>query len=334
MIASVQQVLTRLLTHAGLSFAGRRTEPWSTSPEDILIPLRDGTILSAVLAKPRGDQPCCGRVVVMVHGFAAEKTENGLFTAALAELVTHQHWALLYDWRGVGNSKGDFTTSDLMVHARDFIEVVEWIKTRAHVGGNRVVAVGFSLGAAVIGLALKKGLKLGGIALLSPALRPKHDIYPRYSTDESISELHAQGYILKNDVRIGPQFLKSLREPDVSRYMKEVGIPILVCHGTEDVRIPYNVTEAMYRRGRLGEQAFFLSFDGATHSFRPEDVHRPRLYSSLCEWMDQLEDVSGTNCAAGLRTGSMLNQDLVLGETRIPPQTLRQPSPFPSTSPR
>lgn len=158
---------------------------------------------------------------------------------------------------------------------------------------DRLVAVGFSLGAAIIGLALQHHLSLGAIVLLSPALRPRRDMYPRYRTKGILDELDTRGFIEKNSVRIGKRFLESLARTDISPVWKRCRVPILVGHGTQDSRIPYSGTKAILRRGQLGRDVTFKRFAGATHSFRPESQHWPELNRRLCEWLDQVGSLRG-----------------------------------------
>ncbi len=136
-------------------------------------------------------------------------------------------------------------------------------------------------------MAIEAGLKIGGIALLSPSLRPKKEMYPRYATEHIQRELRAQGFFRKGNVCVGGHFLESLQNTEISGLtLRKCRMPILILHGTEDARIPYMGTRAMSRDQRLGKNLTFLAFRGASHSFRPEDTHRPRVYATICKWID------------------------------------------------
>src|SRR5882724_321602 len=68
--------LGSLLMAPGLSltrFLRGRKAPTSESRSSIRLVMKDGTELSAILARPLGVERCKGRAIVMVHGFAAEK---------------------------------------------------------------------------------------------------------------------------------------------------------------------------------------------------------------------------------------------------------------------
>src|SRR5262245_52254614 len=50
------------------------------------IPTGDGTFLDAMWCAPAQVAPSDLKLVLLVHGFAAEKTENGLFLECMGEL--------------------------------------------------------------------------------------------------------------------------------------------------------------------------------------------------------------------------------------------------------
>lgn len=144
------------------------------------IPTRDGIDLAAELISPSGAER--RGTIVFVHGFCGNKGENGLFRALAAYCATCGFEGLLYDWRGIGQSEGDFASSTLSDHVSDFEQVVEWAASNRSSGAGLIHAVGFSLGAAVVGLALRRRVRLASAAFLSPAVRPTLSMWPRYDT--------------------------------------------------------------------------------------------------------------------------------------------------------
>jgi pimeloyl-ACP methyl ester carboxylesterase len=216
---------------------------------------------------------------VFVHGFAAEKTENGLFPLFEKALASKGWVTLSYDWRGLGKSEGSFSETDLQCHAADFARIVDWLKKSTK--QSRVSALGFSLGAAVIALGVERGVELDHAAFLSPALRPAVDMWPRYATEATQRELQQSGYIVKNRVQVGRHFLESLRDTDLAPPGRVFAakMPLLVCHGTEDERIPFSTSSSLFHQSED-----FHPFPGASHSFRPEETHRGRLKRVLLDW--------------------------------------------------
>jgi uncharacterized protein len=225
------------------------------------------------------------RIAVFVHGFCGNRQENGLFEALADECAARGIHAVLYDWRGLGDSEGDFKETSLDDHVDDFRHVLRWCRTLAD-DVESLSAVGFSLGAAIIGSVLREESPLDSVAYLSPAVRPRLSMWPRYDKPEIHRELDAHGCVKKpdSDVVLGRRILASLETTDLGRSAFALQVPLLVCHGSADTRIDCSHTrelvEAVPRRA-----VEYREFRGASHSFRPDDRHWKRLSSVVGGWL-------------------------------------------------
>jgi alpha-beta hydrolase superfamily lysophospholipase len=229
--------------------------------------------------------------VVFLHGFAAERWENGLFPPLVRAFRERGYATLCYDWRGLGKSGGDFGSSHLQHHVWDFQYVLDWLTSTYDTARSDICAVGFSLGATlIVASAEVDDAVVGRAVLLSPALRPSRDMWPRYAVPGLQEQLSAFGYVLKPEtsVYLRRPILESLRDTDVSHRGFNIGIPVLVCHGTKDTRIPVTTTTACMR-GARADLVTAVYFNGASHSFRPELPHRNRLEQTICDWLPRLD---------------------------------------------
>ncbi len=250
--------------------------------EAVSVLTRDGTQLSGDINRPNGFTP--RGTVIFVHGFCGNRQENGLFNALSDSAVTKGFNTVLYDWRGIGQSQGDFQSTTLSEHAEDFQEVAIW--TRKHLPDGALYGVGFSLGAAIVGSALSNNTTLDRVAYLSPAARPNLSMWPRYNTEAIREELQEKGRIEKNGVLLGPSILNSLRETDLGPQAFTLNVPLLVCQATADTRInPSHTRKLMTERGDApGFQ--YREFIGASHSFRPEDTYWQPLALTLTNFLE------------------------------------------------
>jgi alpha-beta hydrolase superfamily lysophospholipase len=229
------------------------------------------------------------KTVLLVHGFAAEKTENGLFSETASQLLSAGYRVLAYDWRGLGKSEGDFSNLSLDDHVSDFKVVVEWLRKKANVSNVQICAVGFSLGAVLVAKAVQSGVKLGAVVFWSPATRPAKHMWPRYNTPEASKQLDLEGFVVKPDsnVRLGRAILDSLRDTDLGERAFDLGVPLLVCHGSNDTRIPISASrhcfDAVKKKNK--DKVLFAEFIGASHSFRPKKEHRKALIKLLSSWL-------------------------------------------------
>ena len=227
--------------------------------------------------------------VIFVHGFCGNKGENGLFEALAKRCLQNGFAAVLYDWRGIADSDGDFPSSTLEDHVDDFESVVGWTTSRFGATLGAPHAVGFSLGAAVVGLALRRKVGLTSAVYLSPAARPRQSMWPRYNGAELWRELIKRGVVEKpgSSMLLGRPILESLRDTDLGTHAFKVPVPLLVCHGTADVRIgcSHSRTIAEHCAGAPGFR--FVEFPGASHSFRPEAGSWEKLGAHLTSWLAQ-----------------------------------------------
>lgn len=273
-------------------------------PYNAIIPAEKGLRLSAEI------WPAAGRetkgVVVFVHGFCGNRNENGLFDALAAGCTEKGLAAVLYDWRGIGTSEGDFPATSLDDHVADFQHVLKWTATQFGSDLRALSAIGFSLGAAIVGSALgrRRQLSFRSLVYLSPAVRPRISMWPRYDTPDIRRELKRHGVVEKpgSSVLLGQPILDSLQKTDLGEGAFDVHSPLLVCHGSADTRIDCGHTRdlvALRSRRRAAPDAFrYEEFPGASHSFRPDEAHWKGLASTVSTF---LSAPRGRNAAPGPR---------------------------------
>jgi alpha-beta hydrolase superfamily lysophospholipase len=259
------------------------------------IPTSDGLQLAAETIEASGRE--ARGAVIFVHGFCGNKGENGLFHALAARSSDMGYTSVLYDWRGLADSQGDFPSTSIDDHTADFMQVAEW--TRSHLLDLRAPlhAVGFSLGAAVVGLALRRDLALTSVAYLSPAVRPRLSMWPRYNHRRIQRELGIRGVVEKpgSSVLLGRPILESLRQTDLGPDAFDIGPPLVVCHGTKDARIHCAHTRKLAAHRTEAQDFRYVEFEGASHSFRPETSCWPRLASTVTDWFAEATRPPATN---------------------------------------
>lgn len=253
-------------------------------PNSVHIRTDDGTLVAADVdlacsASPRG-------TIVFVHGFCGNRSENGLFRALSSYTARAGFHAVSYDWRGIGESSGRFPETSIEDHVADFEAVAQWTRSQVGCESLPLHAVGFSLGAAIVGLALRRQTRVDSVAYLSPAVRPRRSMWPRYNTDEIQRELAAKGVVTKpgSSMLLGRAMLEALREVDLGPDAFDLPVPLLVVHGTEDVRIDCDHTRELVARRGLGRDFGYLELPGASHSFRPAETYWRVLAAAMVSW--------------------------------------------------
>jgi alpha-beta hydrolase superfamily lysophospholipase len=276
---------TEISWKKSVSHSARPFEPFR-----LLTP--DGIQLAGLLGRPEYTESR-PRGVLLVHGFCGDKTENGLFSHIADSLVGRGFHVLAYDWRGLGESTGEFQDYTLGVHAWDFELVSAWFTQQYRIQPENTCALGFSLGATVIVRSLEFGCHFGSAAFLSPAVKPAISMLPRYNTPEQKEEIRLTGLLRKpeNQVCIGTKMLESLQRASFEYQDIQCGKNVLVCHGSEDARIPVNLVREEV--GKLySPNVSYHELSGASHSFQPRPHYNAQLTDLLQDWLERQNNES------------------------------------------
>lgn len=103
--------------------------------------------------------------VAMLHGFTGNKIEaHRLFVKAARRFASEGVLALRFDFRGCGESEGDFRDLTLEGEVADARRALEFIRGRGDVRSGRVGLLGMSLGGAVA--ACVAGIERGAVKCL------------------------------------------------------------------------------------------------------------------------------------------------------------------------
>jgi putative redox protein len=270
--------------------------PCDFTHDDVMIEADDSIALSARISSPK---PRSRGTVIFVHGFAGNKHENGLFDVLSEKCAGSGLRSIQYDWRGLGSSEGEFKSYPIQGHVDDFQSVLKWARGTSEAQSQPMFAVGFSLGAAVVGLSLRRAKKkhsLNRISFLSPAVRPNISMWPRYNKEKNWKAIQRLGYFEKDGtkVRIGREVLESLSVTDLGEQAYSLDLPLLVCHGKEDARIKFEHSEEIYltckRHG--ARNLTFKGLKGASHSFKPSKSNWNKIAKMLINWFSKSPDQS------------------------------------------
>jgi hypothetical protein len=129
-------------------YAGRRTHPVDARRETVVAGKHSLPVWQA--------GPAWAPAVLLVHGWGGRGVQMGSF---VAPLLARGYRAVWFDQPGHGDNRRR------AVALPDFVRAVEAL---AATHGPFAAAIGHSLGAAAIGLALRRGIRLGRVVFVSP----------------------------------------------------------------------------------------------------------------------------------------------------------------------
>lgn len=169
--------------------------------------------------------PAAAPAVLLVHGWGGRGTQMGAFVAPLLAAGYRVIW---FDQPGHGASGRG------AVSLPDFVRAVEAVVA---IHGPFAAAIGHSLGAAAIGLALRHGVRLGRVAFVSPP--------------SSIGE-HARNFArllgitprVRDAMRRRLEHRFGMRFADIDRIeeLARVPVPALFVHDNDDAEVPIENT--------------------------------------------------------------------------------------------
>jgi len=198
-------------------YAGRRTHPVDARQETVVAGKHSLAVWQA--------GPAWAPAVLLVHGWGGRGVQLGSF---VAPLLADGYRVVWFDQPGHGENPRR------AVALPDFVRALEAL---AATHGPIVAAIGHSLGAAAIGVALRRGVQLGRVVLVSPP--------------SSIGQ-HAHNFArllgitprVRNAMRRRLEHRYGVRFADIDRIeeLEQLRVPALFVHDVEDAEVPFEHT--------------------------------------------------------------------------------------------
>ncbi|MFC1570652.1 alpha/beta hydrolase [Candidatus Omnitrophota bacterium] len=249
--------------------------------EHIKIISDDEVILSAVLTVPEGEAK---GAVILAHGITGEKHEGGSY-AKLAKLLAKEKIInLRFDFRGHGESSGNFTDMTIEGEINDLTAAVKFFSEK---GYEKVSIIGTSFGAGIAVLYTDKHpSNILSLTLLCPVLdykrtflEPETKNTQRWFTPHTISKAKETGVLKYGDSHLGHAVLEEFSKYQLGEKFLKLSTPSLVVHGTEDDTVPHAVSSEYSKEHPRSK---FLSVMGAGHSL--EDFEKD-VFPEIVKWI-------------------------------------------------
>lgn len=130
-----------------------------------------GQRLYGMLHLPESSPPATGwPSVILLHGFTGNRTESHRSFVLLARRLCAAGVACLrFDFRGSGESQGDFAEMTAGREVEDAVAAADYLRRQPGLDPERVMLLGFSMGGLVASLALEQ-VRPHRLALWAPAL--------------------------------------------------------------------------------------------------------------------------------------------------------------------
>lgn len=204
--------------------------------------LVDGAAVRGMLHLPDGAGPF--PAVLWLHGFGGSRVEaRRLFVDGARRLAARGIASLRIDFRGCGESDGDFADTTIASMVADARAALDELARHEAVDADRLGMVGFSLGA-TIASQLASAPDVAAMALWSPVVFPV-PIFARLGLYAAHPELTRQGWIDGGGLKVGRDFMNELAALDPLGAMSRWNRPLFVLYGQQDMVATTENAEAL-----------------------------------------------------------------------------------------
>ncbi|MFC4453201.1 alpha/beta hydrolase family protein [Deinococcus sonorensis] len=221
-----------------------------------------GQRVYGMLHVPDTERPAHGfPSVLMLHGFTGQRVEPHrlfvLFSRYLAQLGVA---SLRIDFRGSGESEGDFSEMTVSREVEDAVAAFEYLRDQPDIDPERAMLHGFSMGGMVAALASPQ-VRPHRLALWAPALP---ELWLRYLKGGFVPPVITD----QGGWPLGRDFLLEMPRLQPLEAAQRWGGVARVFHGDQDEAVPPEVG-VRYARA-LGCDA--VGIPGASHTFDSLDA--------------------------------------------------------------
>lgn len=230
--------------------------------------------------------------VLICSGFAGSKCGKYRVFVALAQELARQGVAVMrFDYRGAGDSEGEFSEITIESQVSDTLACLNFLKKDLRIDGVRLGLMGRSLGGVITVLSAVQYQAVKSLALWAPVFSSE----PWKKMWETLAiaspEAMKQGALshLPPNIPSVPsvEFLKQFFRVDLKKELNQIRhIPLLHVHGKQDEFVAFEHAIAYEQACQRQDHARFISLPNSNHDFSNE-VERKLAVEETCQWFQQ-----------------------------------------------
>mgnify|MGYP001034628020 CR=1 FL=1 len=172
--------------------------------------------------------------VLMFHGFTGEHIVSTFkFPRLSRRLVERGIATVRFDFRGSGDSEGEFNEMSPLTELHDAEDVFSFVQKQKWCSGKFGV-IGYSLGGMIASLFAGRHTEISTLLLWSPVIM-NQEFFHREDYTFDCGEQYKDVLGLK----LGSIFFEDGRRVDASEELKNYLGDLLIIHGSEDESVPY-----------------------------------------------------------------------------------------------
>lgn len=245
----------------------------------------EGQKIVGILHSPDKQNP---PIIIMCHGFTGTKGNiHDKFYKSAKKLCESGFAVLRFDFRGSGESEGEFVNVTVSSEANDLKAAIEFMQKQ---GYEKIGVVGSSLGGAISVIGYDERVK--AMVLWNPVTNLSQTfIDSNFIPKENVQRLEKDGFIIFRDnytgkeFKIGKKFWREIETVDVKNYLKKVECPILILHGNKDTVVPLKQSEDAMKIIKSNVKELEV-ISGAEHGFY-EPLYEKEVINFTLGWFNK-----------------------------------------------
>lgn len=256
-----------------------------TEEREAVTLLNEGQKIFGIFHRPLVAKPY--PAILMCHGLAGHKAGRYRIYVDLAEkLAANGIGVLRIDFRGSGDSEGEFSAMTLRGEVSDALVALKWLANHEEVDENRIGLFGRSLGGAVAVIAASEYTRCKSLVLWCPIFSGDqwHDKWMLVKNNNGHPE-HLAALRTINGQMGGIPFFEELFAMQLKPHLARLAsTPLLHVHGLKDDVVLPTHAEA-YKGARTQAQATskFLLLPESDHDFS-HIAERQQAIKETCQW--------------------------------------------------
>ena len=251
----------------------------------VVFPCRGQQIVGMLhLPDGRGRFP----VALLMHGFTGTKSEiHRMFVKLSRELAAHGVASLRFDFRGSGDSAGEFEELTVRSEIADALEAIKFLRRHQRVDTRRLALVGLSMGAAVAAhLVGRERVRCKSLVFWAPVAEGE-GILDDLSTPEAVASLAQTGITDYGGNLVGVAFVRQFAEMKPIREIVKAKCPVLIVHGERDETVSAEHADMYERALRAAKRVVKkVVVPDADHTFN-RYIWERRAITETVDWLGE-----------------------------------------------
>ena len=244
-----------------------------------------GNKIFGVMHRPLSG-PARKPAVLICHGFGGNKCgKHRMYVNLSTALAKAGIASLRFDFRGSGDSEGEFYHMTLDGEVSDALKALDYLTDNSEIDSSRIGILGRSLGGAIAVMTAKRYARAKSMALWAPVFSGKQwqEIWAKRQT-EIVQPLEEE-YIHFNGEPTNITFVKQFFGMRLDQELPALhGMPLIHFHGEKDNMVTPEHAKAyrQYREGAVAPSRF-VSLPRSDHDFSdPEE--QLRMITETSQW--------------------------------------------------